>query len=204
MQKIKILIVDDHLLFGLGLKELLLKESGYEVTGPVTDLNEITSIIQFISPHVILLDINLNGLNGIELGKKLKSEFGNIKIIILTMYEHAVFLKQAKESKMDGYLLKDSDPNVLFSGIQSVLEGGSCFLKIVDNKSSQKMNVFGDKYHLSERELEVANEICKGLNNHEIAEKLTLSYHTIKTHRKNIYTKLSVSNVPELIEVLKS
>lgn len=98
MQKIKILIVDDHLLFGLGLKELLLKESGYEVTGPVTDLNEITSIIQSISPHVILLDINLNGLNGIEFGKKLKSEFGNIKIIILTMYEHAVFLKQAKES----------------------------------------------------------------------------------------------------------
>jgi DNA-binding NarL/FixJ family response regulator len=204
MQKIKILIVDDHLLFGLGLKELLLKESGYEVTGPVTDLNEITSIIQSISPHVILLDINLNGLNGIQLGKKLKSEFGNIKIIILTMYEHAVFLKQAKESKMDGYLLKDSDPNVLFNGIQSVLEGGSCFLKIVDDKSSQKMNVFGDKYHLSERELEVANEICKGLNNHEIAEKLNLSYHTIKTHRKNIYTKLSVSNVPELIEILKS
>lgn len=204
MQNIKILIVDDHLLFGLGLKELLLKESGYEVTGPVTDLNEITSIIQTISPDVVLLDINLDGLNGIELGKKLKSEFGNIKIIILTMYEHAVFLKQAKESEMDGYLLKDSDPNVLFKGIQSVLDGGSCFLKIVDEKSSQKMNGFGDKYYLSERELEVANEICKGLNNHEIAEKLNLSYHTIKTHRKNIYTKLSVSNVPELIEVLKS
>jgi DNA-binding NarL/FixJ family response regulator len=204
MQKIKILIIDDHLLFGLGLKELLLKESGYEVIGPVKDLNEITSLIQSITPDVVLLDINLNGVNGIELGKKLKSEFRNIKIIILTMYEHAVFLKQAKESEMDGYLLKDSDPIVLFNGIQSVLEGGSCFLKIVDGRSSIKLNGFGDKYYLSERELDVAQEICKGLNNHEIAEKLNLSYHTIKTHRKNIYTKLSISNVPELIEVLKS
>lgn len=204
MQNIKILIVDDHLLFGLGLKELILKETDYKVIGPVKNLNEIISTIQSDSPDVVLLDINLNGINGIELGKKLKNEFRNIKIIILTMYEHAVFLKQAKECEMDGYILKDSDPNVLFNGIQSVLEGGSCFLKILDEKSSQKMNGFGDKYHLSEREFEVANEICKGLNNNEIAEKLNLSYHTIKTHRKNIYTKLSVSNVPELIETLKS
>ena len=90
MQKIKILIVDDHLLFGLGLKELLIKQGGHEVFGPVTDLNEISAIIQSVSPDVILLDINLNGSNGIELGKKLKSEFRNIKIIILTMYEHCL------------------------------------------------------------------------------------------------------------------
>jgi DNA-binding NarL/FixJ family response regulator len=204
MQKIKILIIDDHLLFGLGLKELLLKESTYGVFGPLKDINDIVATIQMDSPDLVLLDINLNGLNGIEIGKKLKSEFRKIKIIILTMYENTVYLKQAKEFEMDGYLLKDSDPNVLFNGIQSVLEGGSCFLKIEDEKSSQKMNGFGDKYHLSERELEVASEICKGLNNNEIAEKLNLSYHTIKTHRKNIYTKLSVSNVPELIEILKS
>jgi DNA-binding NarL/FixJ family response regulator len=204
MHKIRILIIDDHLLFGLGLKELIQKESNYEVIGPVKEPNEIISTIHSLLPHVVLLDINLNGVNGIELGNKLKSEFENLKIIILTMYEHTVFLKQAKDLKMDGYLLKDSDSKVLLNGIQSVLEGGSCFLKIRNEKSSEKIRGFGDKYHLSERELEVANEICKGLNNNEIAEKLNLSYHTIKTHRKNIYTKLCISNVPELIEILKS
>lgn len=199
----KILIIDDHLLFGLGLKELLLKESNFEVEGPLKEVNEIISTIQVVCPDLILLDINLNGINGIELGKKLKEEFNNIKIIILTMYEHSVFLKQAKDAAMDGYLLKDCDSTVLINGIQSVLDGGNCFMKLTNEKSISTNNIFGDKYYLSDREIEIAHEICKGFNNQEIADKLHLSYHTIKTHRKNIYTKLSVSNVPELMEILK-
>ncbi|WP_255075951.1 response regulator transcription factor [Lacihabitans sp. CCS-44] len=203
MNKHKILIVDDHLLFGLGLKELLLKERDYEILGPLKEINEIISTIQSNSPDLILLDINLNGINGIELGKRLKLEFNKIKVIILTMYEHSVFLRQAKEAEMDGYLLKDCDSNFLISGIQTVFNGGNCFLKLINEKSVPVASGFGDKHFLSDRELEIAYEICKGLNNNEIAEKLHLSYHTIKTHRKNIYTKLGISNVLELIEVLK-
>lgn len=204
MPKIKILIIDDHMLFGLGLKELLLKQTDYEIFGPLKHINEINAEIQSKMPKLLLLDINLNGINGIDLGKKLKSDFPYLKIILLTMYEHATFLKQAKDAGLDGYLLKDSDSNVLINGIETVLNNGNCFLKIENENMFIIKDNFGDKHKLSEREIEIAEKICQGLNNNEIAEQLNLSYHTIKTHRKNIYTKLEISHVTELIEILKS
>ena len=203
MSEIKILIVDDHQLFGLGLKELLLKQTDYQIIGPLKELNEINSTIQTQSPQLILLDINLAGINGIDLGKKLKVDFLHLKIIMLTMYEHAAFLQNAKDVGMDGYLLKDCDFNELLQGINAVLEGGTCFMKIKGEQFPILKDAFGDKHKLSEREIEISKEICNGLNNNEIAEKLRLSFHTIKTHRKNIYTKLGISHVTELKDILK-
>jgi|GWRWMinimDraft_6_1066014.scaffolds.fasta_scaffold02383_2 DNA-binding NarL/FixJ family response regulator len=203
MSEIKILIVDDHQLFGLGLKELLLKQTDYQIIGPLKELNEINSTIQTQSPQLILLDINLAGINGIDLGKKLKVDFLHLKIIMLTMYEHAAFLQNAKDVGMDGYLLKDCDFNELLQGINAVLEGGTCFMKIKGEQFPILKDAFGDKLKLSEREIEISKEICNGLNNNEIAEKLRLSFHTIKTHRKNIYTKLGISHVTELKDILK-
>jgi DNA-binding NarL/FixJ family response regulator len=203
MSEIKILIVDDHQLFGLGLKELLLKQTDYQIIGPLKELNEINSTIQTQSPQLILLDINLAGINGIDLGKKLKVDFLHLKIIMLTMYEHAAFLQNAKDVDMDGYLLKDCDFNELLQGINAVLKGGTCFMKIKGEQFPILKDAFGDKLKLSEREIEISKEICNGLNNNEIAEKLRLSFHTIKTHRKNIYTKLGISHVTELKDILK-
>jgi DNA-binding NarL/FixJ family response regulator len=202
MPKSRIIIIDDHQLFGLGLKELLLKQENYEVFGPFRNIHEINSAIQTYDPMLLLLDINLNGINGLELGKKLKVDYPNLKIIMLTMYEHVVFLKQSKDFGLDGYLLKDSEPRVLIGGINTVLNGGNCFLEIAEAPNDEMKDAFADKHKLSEREIEISCEICKGLNNNEIAEKLCLSYHTIKTHRKNIYSKLKISHVTELIEIL--
>ncbi len=203
MSEIKIIIVDDHQLFGLGLKELLLKQTDYHIFGPLKELNEINSTIQAQSPQLILLDINLAGINGIDLGKKLKVDFLHLKIIMLTMYEHAAFLQNAKDVGMDGYLLKDCDFDELLQGISAVLHGGTCFMKIKGEKIPVLKDAFGAKHKLSEREIEISKEICNGLNNNEIAEKLRLSFHTIKTHRKNIYTKLGISHVTELKDILK-
>jgi DNA-binding NarL/FixJ family response regulator len=204
MSKTKILIIDDHQLFGFGLKEILSKEADFEVLGPFKSISEINTAIQTHSPKLLLLDINLNGINGLDLGKELKIDFPSLKIIMLTMYEHAVFLRQSKEFGMDGYLLKDSEPKVLINGIKTVLNGGNCFLEILENQNANLPDSFSKKHKLSEREIEISHEICKGLNNHEIAEKLCLSYHTIKTHRKNIYQKLKISHLTELIEILKA
>jgi len=204
MNNSKILIVDDHLLFGLGLKELLAKQETFTVFGPLKELNEINAAIHANGIELLLLDINLNGTNGIDLAKHIKSDFPQLKIIMLTMYEHAVFLKQAKEMGLDGYLLKDCDSEILINGITTVMLGGKCFLNIENKQYSVAKDSFGEKLKLSDREIEIAQQICKGLNNAEIAEKLILSYHTIKTHRKNIYTKLGISNITELIEILQS
>ncbi|MBK9225335.1 MAG: response regulator transcription factor [Flavobacterium sp.] len=135
-----------------------------------------------------MLDINRSGVNGLDLGKKIKMDYPNLKIIILTMYEHAVFLKQSKEYGMDGYLLKDSEPLVLISGINNVLKGEKAFLIIEGDTVNNIKDDFAAKNKLSEREIEICHQICKGLNNHEIAEKFFLSYHTVKP-QKNIYQK---------------
>ena len=161
-------------------------------------------LLKNYDPKLLLLDINLNGINGIDLGKRLKEDYPKLKIIMLTMYEHAAFLKQSKEFGLDGYLLKDSEPHVLINGINTVLGGGKYFLEIVETANVLMKDAFADKHKLSEREIEIGHEICKGLNNHEIAEKLCLSYHTIKTHRKNIYNKLKISHLTELIEILNT
>ena len=197
-----ILIIDDHQLFGLGLKELLLKQESFEVLGPFKNIHDIHAAIQANHPQLLLLDINLNGVNGLDLGKKIKIDYPKLKIIILTMYEHAVFLKQSKEYGMDGYLLKDSEPQILIKDINNVLNGGQAFLEIIEESNIGLKDDFAAKHRLSEREIEIGHEICKGLNNNEIAEKLFLSYHTVKTHRKNIYQKLKISHVTELLEIL--
>ncbi|WP_341226190.1 response regulator transcription factor [uncultured Arcticibacterium sp.] len=198
----KILIADDHQLFGNGLKELLQKDSLYEVHGPIMHEDEIKHTISDLRPHVLLLDINLNGINGIQLGKVLKSNFPDLKIIIITMYENLTFLAQSKEAELNGYLLKDCETSELLNGIREVLNGGTCFVEMENDffESETFKDSFLEKYNITEREMEIMNHLKNGRTNEEIAKRLFLSFHTVKTHRKNIYNKLGVSNVAELID----
>jgi DNA-binding NarL/FixJ family response regulator len=198
----RIFIADDHQLFGEGLKELLLKQADFEVYGPFKESEVITYSIANLRPHVLLLDINLGKTDGLELGKELKAAYPDVKIIILTMYENEKMLARSKEYGMDGYLLKDCETQVLLGGIREVLAGGQYFITFKSSpvKSLTDNDRFLVDYHLSERELEVMEQVKLGLSNQQIADNLSLSYHTVKTHRKNIYLKLGVSNVAELIE----
>ncbi len=200
--KEKILIADDHQLFGDGLKELLQKKGDFDVYGPLSRPEEIKKALQEVRPEILLLDINLGGINGIELGEKLKKDFPETGIIMLTMYEHVNFLEKSKEVNLDGYLLKDCDTEELLEGIEKVLKGGKCFIRIETSffENDAFKDTFMEKYNLTERELEIMTHLKNGRTNDEIAKKLYLSFHTVKTHRKNIYLKLGVSNLAELID----
>jgi DNA-binding NarL/FixJ family response regulator len=202
--KNKILIADDHQLFGNGLKELLQKSGNFEVFGPIKEEEEIKQALLIIRPSILLLDINLGGINGIELGTVLKKDFPDLGIIMLTMYENARFLSQSIKANLDGYLLKDCETKELVAGIDKVLKGEKCFIKIASEPDENKQfkDNFLTKYNITERELEIINHLKNGETNEEIAKKLTLSFHTVKTHRKNIYLKLSVSNLAGLIDFL--
>lgn len=204
--KYKILIADDHKLFGEGLKELLRKQGDFMPYGPEKEKYAIEEAISEINPKVLLLDINLGKFDGLELGKDLKIAFPYLKIIMLTMYENEKMLRLSKHYGMDGYLLKDCETSVLLTGIRTVIAGGSYFVEFKDeskNETGLASDSFLGQYQLSERETEIIQQIIKGLNNQEIAELLNLSFHTVKTHRKNIYLKLDVSNVAELIARMK-
>ncbi|MBK9935216.1 MAG: response regulator transcription factor [Cytophagaceae bacterium] len=200
--KSRILIADDHQLFGNGLKELLSKESYLQVFGPEKTPQSIIHAVKLHHPSILLLDVNLDGINGIELGEILKKDYPEMAIIIITMYNQAHLIEKSKNAGLDGYLLKDCETDVLLQSINRILNGEKIF---VTQKDYDVTPVVKDdfllQYQLTEREKEIIKLLTQGKSNTEIGESLFLSFHTIKTHRKNIYNKLGISNLIELVEI---
>jgi len=198
--KPKLLIADDHTLFNEGVKQLI--SDHYNIVGQVFDGKDVFTMVLVTRPDVILLDINLPSINGFDLAAELKKSFETIKIVFLSMYTEARFIEQSKQLKVDGYLLKNSTKEELIVGIDSVLNGESYY----DPKLNQpRQNLYHDDYFvkqfsLTPREVEIIRMIKDGLSTGEIAEKLFLGLETVKTHRKNIYFKLSITKSTELIK----
>ena len=201
---IKVLLVDDHHIFNDGLRRLINEQPNLVVCGQVNQAREVFDAIEKHRPDLILLDINLQGSNGIDLGKKILYSFSNLKIIMLTMYNQPKLLEETKKTGLHGYLLKDATTAKLLEGIQAVISGGTYFDKAVTNSAQNRESPFIDNFaqrlNLTFREVEIIRLIKVGFTNEQIAEKLNLSFFTVKTHRKNIHFKLNLSNVAELIE----
>lgn len=199
-QKTKILLIDDHQLFNDGLKSLLSSEAQLEVVGQVFEAKNVLFQLQKLSPNLIFLDINLPDGSGIELSRNILKDFPNIKIILLTMYDDQQMLKEAKKAGVHGYILKNSSKKELLQGIFTVLEGKMYFDEKLKNKTEvQNKDNFSKKHNLTERESEIIRLVKAGLDSYQIAEKMSLSYLTIKTHRRNIHFKIGTSSTPEMI-----
>jgi DNA-binding NarL/FixJ family response regulator len=197
--KPKIIIADDHKLFNNGLKEILYNE--FDIIAQIFDGKEVIPAVVRLLPSLILLDINLPNIKGLEIAQELKKSFEHIKVVFMTMYKEEAFVKAAKALDADGYILKESDSEFLIASLQLILAGK----KVYDFKlDDQKLNLHHDdffvkEYALSKREVEIIRYLKNGYSNNEIAEKINLSFETIKSHRKNIYLKLGLGKLPELI-----
>ncbi len=200
MDNIKILIADDHQIILDGLRLLLNQEEGIKVIAEVTDGEQVINEARKAQElDVILLDINMPKLDGIEVTRLLKTEFPEISILIMTMYNRKEFIRSLIEVGVDGYILKNSGKKELLSALQALSKGEPYFGKEITRtimKSYQKSRVFDNpmEIELTSREKEIIQLIGDGLNTAEIGEKLFLSTHTINTHRKNILSKLNVKN----------
>ncbi len=199
--KIKILLIDDHPLFNDGLKSLLSTEQHLEIVGQVYEANNVLHEIHRLSPDLIFLDINLPDKNGIELAKEVLNNFSSIKIILLTMYSDSQIYKEALKTGIHGYILKNSLKQDLLTGIQTVMSGKNYFDPKLNEKIEENQNDdLAKKFSLTAREKEIIGLVKGGLDSYQIAEKTFLSYHTIKTHRRNIHFKLGTSTTAELIK----
>jgi DNA-binding NarL/FixJ family response regulator len=202
--RLKILLIDDHKIFNDGLKSLLNEQSDFNVCTQIFQAKDVNFTIQKHHPDLIILDINLQGINGIDLGKKITADFPRIKVMILTMYNQSKLLEEVREAGLHGYLLKDATTPELLTAIRSVLAGNPYFDTKVAKTELLSDDPFGDDFarrlNLTFREVEIIRLIKEGLTNEQIAERLNLSFFTIKTHRKNIHFKLGISNVAELIK----
>lgn len=199
MEKPRIIIADDHHLFNEGIKEIL--SSDYEIVAQVFDGKDIIYNVQKHIPCLVLLDINMPHLNGMDVAKELKKSFKNLKVVFLTMYNEPKFVEVAKKIDIDGYLLKDSTKEELIFGLGAIIEGKKYFdikLKTYENNLHHD-DEFIKKHSLSQREIEIIHQIRHGKTTSEIAEILYLSEETIKSYRKNIHYKLGINKISELI-----
>lgn len=195
--KPRLLIADDHTLFNEGVKNLL--SENYEIIAQIYDGAGVLPAIQEKSPDVVVLDINLPTINGLTLAGEIKAGFPAVKIIFLSMYTEMRFVEEAKKLKVNGYLLKNSTKEELIRGIEQVLAGNNFWDPKLAREKTTEDDFFVKKFSLSPREIEIIGLIRSGFSTREIAEKLYLNHETVKTHRKNIYYKLTISKLPELI-----
>ncbi|WP_109298808.1 response regulator transcription factor [Aquimarina sp. AU474] len=206
METIKLGLVDDHHLFREGIKSILKKISDFSLVLEAVSGNDLLKKLNVITPDVILLDLEMEDMNGVDATLKLKEEYPDIKIIILTMHKEERMTSYLMEIGANGYLLKDTNQQELEEAIRSVCEKGIYFnpfvseavLKGLKNKS-QKPPSIGKNYQLTSRELEVMELIAKEFTTGEIAEQLFLSTRTVEGHRKNLISKLGVKNTAGLI-----
>ena len=203
-QSTRILLIDDHRLFNNGLKSLLNEQPDLTVCGQVFQANEALPTIQRTNPHVVLLDINLQGTNGIDLGKTIISDYPGIRVLMLTMYNQPKLLDEARRAGLHGYLLKDATTADLLGSIRAVVAGNTHFDPGLNDPAASSNDPFGDEFarrlNLTFREVEVIRLIKEGLSNEQIAGRIHLSIETVKTHRKNIHFKLGISKVTDLIQ----
>ena len=218
MESIKILLVDDHIIVRNGIKSLLESEEGIQVVGEASNGAEAVSEFERLSPDLVIMDIRMPKMNGIEATRAIKQNYHNSKIIILSMHDIEDYVLQAVESGADGYLLKDTGKESFIKALQKVHEGEKYFSSdisyIIVNQYLNKVDTQGtddktgaqpaeDKFNLTRREKQVLKLVIDGLTNKEIAEQLGKSVRTIETHRFKIMKKLNVHNAIEMLKVVE-
>ena len=190
---IKVVIVEDDSEIREMLQEILKNSSGFSCEHTFSDCESAVKHIPEILPDVVLMDIELPGINGIEGLKKLSDYTGNIDFIMLTIRDDEDAIFRSLCSGAVGYLLKDTPPSVLLSAIREVKDGGSPISPGIARKITMSFKPSAEN-PLSARETEILEELCEGHNYNVIAEKLFLSGHTVRAHIKNIYRKLNVNS----------
>ncbi|MCO5235822.1 MAG: response regulator transcription factor [Chitinophagaceae bacterium] len=203
-QPLKLIIADDHVLFIEGLRSLIQEEKDLLITAVANNGKELLDIIHREIPDIVLMDINMPVLDGIEATRYLKQAYKEVKIVILSTYNEDHLIEKAKQNGANGYLLKNSSKEDLLHTIRLVAQGQSSFPyrspRIPDLFSEN--DSFLKQFNITGRELEIIKYIKEGHTNQQIADKLFLSIYTVETHRKNIMRKLNLTNPAQLMKFI--
>ncbi|MDF2530735.1 MAG: DNA-binding response regulator [Clostridia bacterium] len=199
MNTINILIADDHSIVREGLKQLLDLEEDFKVIGQASNGIETIEKVTQLKPDVLLLDINMPVMNGINALKKIKEDGLSTNVVILTLHEDREYLLETMQIGATGYILKDSDSATLYKAIRDAYNGESYIqpklaAELVKEFNKPKGVKIKPENELTQREYEVLMLIAEGHNNKEIAEELFISEKTVKNHVSNIFRKINVSD----------
>lgn len=203
----KILLCDDHQLIIDGLKNIIGEVPNLEYAGEANDGAQALKFLSLVSVDLVLMDIDMPVMNGLEATQQIKKTNPNQKVMILTMHDEPSLVRKIMDIGANGYMLKNSDQAALIEGINKVLAGELFFPpEILEGKKPSKEETFSLRpsdvvliSQLTEREIEILKQIADGLSNKEIGDKLFISHRTVDTHRTNLMKKLDVHNIAGLI-----
>ena len=204
--KIRILIADDHTLLRTGICAILEDEPDMQIVGEASDGREAVRLASQLKPHVMLMDIAMPLLNGLEATRQIKREHPEINILVLTMYDNEEYFRQMLEVGASGYIIKRAAASELVSAIRAVYNGEAVLspaitrLLLEDYLSHDTRTDREDPNALSSREREVLQLIAEGKTSREIAEILHLSVKTVQSHRTSLMQKLDLHDRGELIK----
>lgn len=203
MQHIRVLIVDDHALMRSGLKSLLQGCEDIEVVGEAGDGETAVSLVAALSPDIVLLDVSMPGMGGLNSARVLHREYPHARIILLTMHEESRYVKEGLAAGAAGYVMKKSVDEVLYQAIRSVYAGqvflpASLAQDLWNEKEAGK--AVQPNKPLSEQERRVLALIARGYANAEIAEELTISVKTVETYKMRVMEKIGATKRSELVQ----
>ena len=206
MRKIRILLADDHQLMRSGVRLMLEREADLTVIGEASDGREAVSLAKSLKPEVVVMDIGMPNLNGIEAARQMTQENAELAIVMVSMHSDETYVLRALKAGARGYLLKDSAEADLIKAVHAVAGGKSFFspavsrLLLDDYVRKLKRTGTEDAYDLlTPREREILQLIAEGKSNKDVANLLDLSVYTVESHRSNLMEKLNIKGLPELI-----
>jgi DNA-binding NarL/FixJ family response regulator len=206
---IKVFLVDDHEIFRNGLKQLVDSEPDMEVVGEAGDGETALETLRSLQPDVIIMDIRMPGINGVETSQVLLKREPQAKIVFFSLYDNPDYVAKALEMGASGYILKDTSNKIFLSAIRTVHQGRFYFIgdvtdvlvkKYIDLQKERNTRASSSaEVALSKREEQILRMINSNLSNKEIAEALLVSVRTIEAHRLNILRKFQVNNIEEVL-----
>jgi two-component system, NarL family, response regulator NreC len=206
MPAVRVLIADDHPLIRSGLRALLERESEFQVVGEASDGYEAIELATHLKPDVAMLDVGMPRLNGIDAAQHISEKIAGVRIILVSMHSDESYVLRALKSGARGYLLKASPEADVLTAVRAVAAGNAYFspkitkLLVEEYVNEVRRRGVEDSYDLlSIREKEILQLLVAGKTNREISDMLHISVSTVETHRTNVFQKLAVHNLPELI-----
>ena len=204
MKKITILLVDDHTIMRDGIKALLSTNEDMEVVGEAADGRKAVEMVQELSPDVVVMDISMPGMDGLEVTRRLTKRHPNVKVIMLTQHDNKEYILSTIKAGAAGYIPKKALGSDLVSAIRAVLQGDSFLYPsaakaLIEDyrKQAEQPDIYDS---LTDREREILKLIAEGLTSRQIAEDLYISQKTVQGHRTKVMEKLDMHNRTELIK----
>jgi len=206
MKKIRVLLADDHLVVRKGLRAILERQPGIEVVGEAADGREAIAQAEVLAPDVVIIDITMPHLNGIDATAQIVKRTPTVGAIILSVHSDETYILRALNAGAKGYLLKDSAETDLVKAVDTVARGKPFFSPAISEalledymRFLQQRNLQDSYDLLTDREKEILQLLAEGLSNKELASILNLSVYTVETHRANLMQKLGLHNTAEIV-----